>query len=166
MNQPKQSCVNISINILELIVFITHIWLYGRFYISEFTCFVSFSPDLCCVPRPRFTQFLLRLGRLLRIGWRCCEWGGSFIALIWHNFYCTLPRQLILHLHHYNILRYPRGTHSWVSRSKKCLVKEWQYSVILRYSLTTYIIPFLSADVWKKADKKRLFVVSLFLFSF
>ena len=43
----NQFCVNI----MELIVFITHIWLYGRFYISEFTCFSFFSPDLCCVPR-------------------------------------------------------------------------------------------------------------------
>lgn len=101
----------------------------------------------------------------------CESWGllkntGQFHCTHGCYFYCTLPRQLILHLHPYNILRSPRGTHSWVSRSKKCLVKEWQYLVILRYSLTTYIIPFLSADVWKKADKKRLFVVSLFLFSF
>lgn len=98
---------------------------------------------------------------------RCCEWGGTiFIALMGVISIAPSPRQLILHLHRYNILRSPRGTQFWVSRSKKCLVKEWQYLVILRYSLTTYIIPFLSADVWKKADKKRLFVVSLFLFSF
>nr|DAF67201.1 MAG TPA: TraM-like-terminal domain of transfer protein TraM [Caudoviricetes sp.] len=38
--------------------------------------------------------------------------------------------------------------------------------VFFRYFLTTYTIPFLSADVLKKYDKKRLFVVSLFLFSF
>lgn len=164
MNQPKQSCVNISINIMELIVFITHIWLYGTFlYLWIFvSCF--FSPDLCCNIRARFTQILLRLGGY------CESWGllkntGQFHWTHGCYFYCTLPRQFILHLHHYNILRSPRGTHSWVSRSKKCLVKEWQYLVILRYSLTTYIIPFFNADVWKKADKKRLFV-SLFLFSF
>ena len=96
---------------------------------------------------------------LLRMGWQFHCTHGCY-------FYCTLPRQLILHLHRYNILRSPRGTHSWVSRSKKCLVRKWQYLVFFRYFLTTYIIPFLSADVWKKADKKRLFVVSLFLFSF
>ena len=43
----NQFCVNI----MELIVFITHIWLYGRFYISEFTCFSFFSPYLCCYIR-------------------------------------------------------------------------------------------------------------------
>lgn len=87
---------------------------------------------------------------------------GSFIALIWHKFYCTIPRQLILHLHRYNILRSPRGTQFWVSRSKKCLVRKWQYLVFFRYFLTTYIIPFLSADVWKKADKKGYFSLASF----
>ena len=108
----------------------------------------------------------------------CCDWRaiandgghwrirGSFIALIGRIFYCTLPRQFILHLYRYNILRFLWGTQFWVSRSKKCLVKEWQYLVFFGYSLTTYIIPFFNADVWKKADKKRLFFISLFLFSF
>lgn len=100
----------------------------------------------------------------------CESWGywnhmGISIALIGHNFYCILPRQFILHSHPYNILRFLWGTRSWVSRSKKCLVRKWQYLVFFRYFLTTYIIPFFNADVWKKADKKRLFV-SLFLFSF
>lgn len=162
----NQFCVNISANIMELIVFITHIWLYGRFYISEFTCFSSFPPTSVAF-----------LGHVSRKS--CCDWvatandgghwrilGTNFIALIGHNFYCTLPRQFILHLHRYNILRSPRGTQFWVSRSKKCLVRKWQYLVFFRYFLTTYIIPFLSADVLKKYDKKRLFIFSLFLFSF
>ena len=63
---------------------------------------------------------------------RCCEWGGTiFIAFIGRYFYCTLTRQFILHLHRYNILRFLWGTQFWVSRSKKCLVKEWQYLVFL-----------------------------------
>lgn len=162
MNQPKQSCVNI----MELIVFFAHIWLYGRFYISEFTCFISFPPNpiaiyghISCKSCCDWVGYC-ELGALLRMGWHFfhCTHGCYF--------YCTLPRQFILHLYPYNILRFLWGTHSWVSRSKKCLVKEWQYLVFFGYSLTTYIIPFFNADVWKKADKKRLFVVSLFLFSF
>ena len=158
----NQFCVNI----MELIVFITHIWLYGRFYISEFTCFVSFHTTSVAI-----YWHISRKSCCDCIG--CCEsWGqlknmgANFHCTHGRYFYCTLPRQFILHLHRYNILRSPRGTHSWVSRSKKCLVKEWQYLVFFGYSLTTYIIPFFNADVWKKADKKRLFVVSLFLFSF
>lgn len=42
----NQFCVNISDNIMELIVFITHIWLYGRFYISEFTFLFLFPRPL------------------------------------------------------------------------------------------------------------------------
>ena len=129
MNQPKQSCVNISINIMELIVFITHIWLYGRFYISEFI-FFFFSPDPCC-DTWAINHIIFycdcspcESGALLRMGWHFHCTHGCY-------FYCTLPRQLILHLHPYNILRFLWGTHSWVSRSKKCLVKEWQYLVFL-----------------------------------
>ena len=128
MNQPKQSCVNISINILELIVFITHIWLYGRFYISELNCFSSFPPTSVAiyvhVSRKSYCDCIgyCESWVLLRMGWQFHCTHGCY-------FYCTLPRQLILHLHPYNILRSPRGTHSWVSRSKKCLVKEWQYLV-------------------------------------
>lgn len=97
-------------NIMELIVFITHIWLYGRFYISEFTCFLSFpqtsvaiyvhvSRKSCCdwVATANHGDY-----------WRI--WGSIFIALIGRYFYCSLPSQLILHLHRYNILRSPRGT--------------------------------------------------------
>lgn len=161
MNQPKQSCVNISINILELIVFITHIWLYGRFYISEFTCFSSFPPTSVAiyvhVSRKSCCDCIgyCELGALLRMGWHFHCTHGCY-------FYCTIPRQFILHLHRYNILRSPRGTQFWVSRSKKCLVKEWQYLVILRYSLTTYIIPFFNADVWKKSIKKGYLLLASF----
>lgn len=125
----NQFCVNISVNIMELIVFITHIWLYGRFYISEFTCFSSFHPTSVAihghVSRKSYCDCI---GYCDLVGY--CEWCGQiFIAFIWHNFYCTIPSQFILHLHRYNILRSPRGTQFWVSRSKKCLVKEWQYLV-------------------------------------
>lgn len=124
----NQFCVNISANIMELIVFITHIWLYGRFYISEFTCFCFFSPDLCCVSRHVLCKSCCdcigycELGALLRMGWQ-------FHCTHRCYFYCTIPSQFILHLHRYNILGSPRGTHSWVSRSKKCLVRKWQYLV-------------------------------------
>lgn len=119
MNQPKQSCVNISINILELIVFITHIWLYGRFYISEFTCFSSFPPNPIAIHR-HISRKSCCDWRAIAIRGRCCEWGGTiFIALMGVISIAPSPRQLILHLHRYNILRSPRGTHSWVSRSKK-----------------------------------------------
>ena len=164
MNQPKQSCVNISINIMELIVFITHIWLYGRFYISEFTCFSFFSPDLCCDIWARFVHFLLQLYRLLRIG-ALLRMGWQFHCTHGCYFYCTIPRQFILHLHRYNILRSPRGTHSWVSRSKKCPLESgniWSSQVLSNY---IYYTIFQCGRV-KKTYKKRLFVVSLFLFSF
>lgn len=97
---------------------------------------------------------------------RCCEWGGIFIALIGRYFYCTIPRQFILHLHRYNILRFLWGTQFWVSRSKKMSRQGVAIFGLFRYSLTIYIIPFFNADVLKKSDKKRLFVSSLFLFSF
>ena len=118
-------------------------------------------PDLCCDIRPRFTQILLRLGGY------CESWGllkntGQFHWTHGCYFYCTIPRQLILHLHRYNILRFLWGTQFWVSRSKKCLVKEWQYLVILRYSLTTYIIPFFNADVLKKTIKKGYLLLASF----
>ena len=126
MNQLKPI---LCVNIMELIVFITHIWLYGRFYIYEFTCFSFFSPDLCCVTRLYIALFSVAIvalgfgGAIETIG-DIFYWTSRGI-----NFYCTLPRQFILHLHRYNILRSPRGTQFWVSRSKKCLVKEWQYLV-------------------------------------
>lgn len=157
----NQFCVNI----MELIVFITHIWLYGTFLYLWIYLFCFLSPNLYCVPRLYIALFSIAIVALGFVG-AVGKWGGSFIALIGHNFLLNPPpRQFILHLHPYNILRSPRGTHSWVSRSKKCLVRKWQYLVFFGYFLTTYIIPFLSADVWKKANKKRLFV-SLFLFSF
>lgn len=160
----NQFCVNI----MELIVFITHIWLYGRFYISGFTCFCFFSPNLCCVPRLYIALFSIAIVAF-GFGGAIEEYGAVSLHLYGIIFYCTIPRQLILHLHPYNILRFLKrfiwGTQFWVSRSKKCLVRKWQYLVFFRYFLTTYIIPFLSADVWKKTYKKRLFV-SLFLFSF
>lgn len=131
MNQPKPIlCANISINIMELIVFITHIWLYGRFYISESTCFCFFSPNLCCVPRLYIALFSVAIVALGFV-WAVESTGAKVVGHLGAKTYCTIPRQLILHLHHYNILRSPRGTHSWVSRSKKCLVKEWQYLVFL-----------------------------------
>ena len=80
----NQFCVNI----MELIVFITHNWLYGRFYISEFTCFSFFSPDLCCDTWARFVQILLRLGRLLRF--------GGVVANGWVNFQCTYRALFLL----------------------------------------------------------------------
>ena len=123
MNQPKQSCVNI----LELIVFITHIWLYGRFYISESLFLVSFPPTSVAIH-----------GHVSRKS--CCDWVGyceSWGSLKntgqfhWTHgcyFYCTLPSQFILHLHIYNILRFLKrfiwGTQLRVSRSKKCLVRK------------------------------------------
>ena len=120
----NQFCVNI----MELIVFITHIWLYGRFYISEFTCFSSFPPTSVAF----LGTFHANPVAIVALGF-----GGAIETIgdifYWTsrgiNFYCTLPRKLILHLHRYNILRSPRGTQFWVSRSKKCLVKEWQYLV-------------------------------------
>lgn len=122
---------------MELIVFITHIWLYGRFYISEFTCFLSFPPNPIAIYGHISRKSCCDWRAIANWG-RCCEWGGIFIALIGHNFYCTIPRQLILHLHHYNILRSPRGTQFWVSRSKKCLVRKWQYLVFFKV-LPNYI---------------------------
>lgn len=164
MNQPKQSCVNISINIMELIVFITHIWLYGRFYISGFTCFSSFPPISIAIHG--------HVSCKSYCDWRgyCESWGtlkntGQFLWTHRCYFYCTLPRQLILHLHLYNILRFLWGTQFWVSRSKKCLVRKWQYLVFFRYFLTTYIIPFLNADVWKKPIKKGYLLASFFSLS-
>ena len=127
----NQFCVNISDNIMELIVFITHIWLYGRFYISEFTCFLLFSPNLCCVPRLYIALFSVAIvaigfvGDIESIG-DIFYWTSMVIISI-----APSPRQLILHLHCYNILRSPRGTQFWVSRSKKCLVRKWQYLVFL-----------------------------------
>ena len=128
MNQLKPI---LCVNIMELIVFITHNWLYGRFYISEFTCFYFFSPDLCCDTWERFVQILLRFGRLLRIGGVVANGVAFSLRSYGVSFYCTIHRQFTLHLHRYNILRSPRGTQFWVSRSKKCLVKEWQYLVFL-----------------------------------
>lgn len=104
----NQFCVNI----MELIVFITHIWLYGRFYISEFTCFYSFHTNLCCDPRLYIELFSIAIVAI-----------GFVVAIEEYG------AQILLHLHRYNILRSPRGTQFWVSRSKKCLVKEWQYLV-------------------------------------
>ena len=166
MNQPKQSCVNISINIMELIVFITHIWLYGRFYISEFTCFLSFPPTSVAiyvhVSRKSCCDCIgyCELGALLRMGW---QFHWTYRAQI-----LLQPTQSIKYCTYTIIISsdFSEELNSWVSRSKKCLVRKWQYLVFFRYFLTTYIIPFFNADVWKKADKKRLFVVSLFLFSF
>nr|DAZ00953.1 MAG TPA: hypothetical protein [Caudoviricetes sp.] len=86
--------------------------MYGRFYISEFTCFSSF-------PRPllrymgTFRANPVAIGSAIANRGRCCEWGGIFIASIGHNFllnhppsikYCTytviissgLPEALIL----------------------------------------------------------------------
>lgn len=77
----NQFCVNISANIMELIVFITHIWLYGRFYISEFTCFVSFPPT--------YVAFLGHVSRKSCCDWRaiaimgrCCECGGTKLCCV------------------------------------------------------------------------------------
>ena len=160
MNQPKQSCVNI----MELIVYYAYMTVWTFLYLWIYL-FLFLFPNLCCVPRAYFMQILLRLEGYCE-WWGCWNHRGYFHCTHGCYFYCTLPRQFILHLHPYNILRFLWGTQFWVSRSKKCLVRKWQYLVFSRYFLTTYIIPFLSADVWKKADKKRLFVVSLFLFSF
>lgn len=135
MNQPKQSCVNISINILELIVFITHIWLYGRFYISEFTCFLSFPPTSVAIHGHISRKSCCTWRATANDGAHWRIWGSIFIALIGVISIAPSPRQFILHLHRYNILRFLKrfiwGTQFWVSRSKKCLVKEWQYLVFL-----------------------------------
>lgn len=89
----NQFCVNI----MELIVFITHIWLYGRFYISEFTCFFFFSPELCCVSRLYIALFSVAIVALGFVG-AVESTGDIFIALIGHKFllhptpsikYCT-----------------------------------------------------------------------------
>lgn len=128
MNQLKPI---LCVNIMELIVFITHIWLYGRFYISEFTFLFLFPPTSVAIH-----GHVLCKSCCDSVGH--CEWWGCwnhrgqiFIALIGRIFYCTLPRQLTLHLHRYNILRFLWGTQFWVSRSKKCIVRKWQYLVFL-----------------------------------
>lgn len=138
------------------------VWAFLYLWIYLF-CF--FSPNLCCVPRLYIALFSVAIVALGFGG--DIETIGDIFYWTYRGtiFYCTIPRQLILHLHRYNILRSPRGTQFWVSRSKKCLVRKWQYLVFFRYFLTTYIIPFFNADVLKKYYKKRLFV-SLFLFSF
>ena len=86
----NQFCVNI----MELIVFITHIWLYGRFYISEFTCFASFPPT--------YVAFIGHVSRKSCCDWMATAnygghwriWGTIFIASIGHNFYWTIPVNL------------------------------------------------------------------------
>ena len=111
----NQFCVNI----IELIVFITHIWLYGRFYISELTCFSSFPPTSVAFLGHVSRKSCCDLVATANNGGHWRIWGSIFIALIGRYFYCTIPRQFILHLHRYNILRSPWGTQFWVSRSKK-----------------------------------------------
>lgn len=129
MNQLKPI---LCVNIMELIVFIAHIWLYGTFLYLWIYLFFFFSPDLCCDTWARFVQILLRFGRLLRFGGVVANGVAQFSLHPYGViFYCTIPRQFILHLHRYNILRFLWGTQFWVSRSKKCLVKEWQYLVFL-----------------------------------
>ena len=87
-----------------------YLWIYLFFF---------FSPDLCCVPRLYIALFSVAIVAIGLVGAHWRIWGSIFIALIWHKFYCTIPRQFTLHLHRYNILRSPRGTQFWVSRSKK-----------------------------------------------
>lgn len=158
MNQPKP-------------ILCKHYGTYRVYYAYLIVWYVSISLNLLVFLL--FPQPLLRyigifhanpvaLGGLLRMMGHIEEYGADFVASIGHKFYCTLPRQFILHLHPYNILRFLWGTQFWVSRSKKCLVRKWQYLVFLRYFLTTYIIPFLSADVWKKADKKGYLLLASF----
>ena len=115
----NQFCVNISINIMELIVFITHIWLYGRFYISEFTCFLSFPPNPCCVPRLYIALFSIAIVALGFVG-AIESIGDISIGPLGAKTYCTIPRQFILHLHRYNILRFLKrliwGTQFFLSK--------------------------------------------------
>ena len=87
-----------------------YLWIYLFFF---------FSPDLCCDTWARFVQILLRFGRLLRIGGVVANGVAFSLRSYGVSLYCTIPRQFILHLHRYNILRSPRGTQCWVSRSKK-----------------------------------------------
>lgn len=83
----NQFCVNI----MELIVFITHIWLYGRFYISEFTCFSSFPPTSVAI--------YVHVSRKSRCDWVATAnhggywriWGSIFIALIGCHFLLHHP---------------------------------------------------------------------------
>ena len=81
----NQFCVNI----MELIVFITHIWLYGRFYISEFTCFSSFPPTSVA-----FLVHVLRNFCCDLVGY--CEL-GALLRMGWHNFHCTHRAYFLLH---------------------------------------------------------------------
>lgn len=84
-------------NIMELIVFITHIWLYGRFYISELNCLLSFSPQPLLRYMGIFHAISVAIVSATANWGRCCEWGGSFIALMGVisiapspvNLYCT-----------------------------------------------------------------------------
>ena len=77
----NQFCVNISANIMELIMFITHIWLYGRFYISEFTCFVSFPPTSVAIYVHVSRKSCCDLVATANWG-RCCEWGGTKLCCV------------------------------------------------------------------------------------
>ena len=73
----NQFCVNI----MELIVFITHIWLYGRFYISEFICFSSFPPTSVAF-LGTFHAISVAIGSALANRGRCCEWGGTKLCCV------------------------------------------------------------------------------------
>lgn len=83
----NQFCVNI----MELIVFITHIWLYGRFYISEFTCFSFFSPRPLLRYKATFHANPVAIVSAIANWGRCCELGGIFIAFIGRNFLLHPP---------------------------------------------------------------------------
>ena len=57
-------------------------WLYGRFYISEFTCFLSFPP-----PNPIAIYWHISCKSCcdwvaIAIRGRCCEWGGTKLCCV------------------------------------------------------------------------------------
>lgn len=85
----NQFCANISTNIMELIVFITHIWLYGRFYISEFTCFSFFPPTPVAIHGHVSRNFCCDC-----IGY-CESWGT--LKNMGVNFHCTHRAYFLLH---------------------------------------------------------------------
>lgn len=101
----NQFCVNI----MELIVYYAYMTVWYVSISLNLLVFSSFSPTSVAF-----------LGHISCKS--CCTWRatanhggywriwGSFIASIGRKFYWTLPRQFILHLHLYNILRFLWGT--------------------------------------------------------
>ena len=83
----NQFCVNI----MELIVFITHIWLYGTFLYLWIYLFCFFSPRPLLRYKATFHANPVAIVSATANWGRCCEWGGIFIAFIWRNFLLHHP---------------------------------------------------------------------------